>query len=285
MGGMKASGLGRRHGAEGITKYTESQTVSVQRVLPIAPPPDGLPEAVGQVDDAGAAASCAAPPASARRKHGALRALVPVCASWVSRRLLALLAVPAPALAYEWLAGDGHVHTCYSHDAYCPRRRPAAGRRDVLLLARAPSQQRFTEAAAKGLDYLVISDHDDRRAWDDPAFGSQGVLGVKAYEWSLSGGHAQMLGATRDYGDGDPNAHGRRAERRRRALPGQPPLLPRRRRRSATCEDVSSPTRRCTGGTASRRAPTRSRCGTRPRSSRRASCSGSAGCSAACASR
>jgi succinate-semialdehyde dehydrogenase / glutarate-semialdehyde dehydrogenase len=39
MGGMKDSGLGRRHGADGILKYTESQTVSVQRVLPIAPPP------------------------------------------------------------------------------------------------------------------------------------------------------------------------------------------------------------------------------------------------------
>ena len=39
MGGMKDSGLGRRHGAGGITKYTESQTVSVQRGLPIAPPP------------------------------------------------------------------------------------------------------------------------------------------------------------------------------------------------------------------------------------------------------
>jgi succinate-semialdehyde dehydrogenase / glutarate-semialdehyde dehydrogenase len=37
MGGMKASGLGRRHGAEGIRKYTESQTVSVERLLPIAP--------------------------------------------------------------------------------------------------------------------------------------------------------------------------------------------------------------------------------------------------------
>jgi|tagenome__1003787_1003787.scaffolds.fasta_scaffold20975294_2 succinate-semialdehyde dehydrogenase/glutarate-semialdehyde dehydrogenase len=37
MGGMKASGLGRRHGATGIRKYTESQTVAVQRVLPIAP--------------------------------------------------------------------------------------------------------------------------------------------------------------------------------------------------------------------------------------------------------
>ena len=39
MGGMKASGLGRRHGAVGITKYTEEQTIAVQRVLPVAPPP------------------------------------------------------------------------------------------------------------------------------------------------------------------------------------------------------------------------------------------------------
>ena len=38
MGGMKASGLGRRHGADGIRKYTESQTVAIQRLLPIAPP-------------------------------------------------------------------------------------------------------------------------------------------------------------------------------------------------------------------------------------------------------
>jgi succinate-semialdehyde dehydrogenase/glutarate-semialdehyde dehydrogenase len=34
---MKDSGLGRRHGAEGIRKYTEAQTVTVQRLLPIAP--------------------------------------------------------------------------------------------------------------------------------------------------------------------------------------------------------------------------------------------------------
>lgn len=39
MGGMKDSGLGRRHGATGILKYTEPQTISVQRVLPLAPPP------------------------------------------------------------------------------------------------------------------------------------------------------------------------------------------------------------------------------------------------------
>ena len=37
MGGMKDSGLGRRHGAEGILKFTEVQTVAEQRVLPMAP--------------------------------------------------------------------------------------------------------------------------------------------------------------------------------------------------------------------------------------------------------
>ncbi|WP_189873596.1 succinic semialdehyde dehydrogenase [Streptomyces bluensis] len=37
MGGMKDSGLGRRHGAEGILKYTEAQTIAQQRVLPMAP--------------------------------------------------------------------------------------------------------------------------------------------------------------------------------------------------------------------------------------------------------
>lgn len=38
IGGMGQSGMGRRHGAEGILKYTEAQTVAVQRVHPLAPP-------------------------------------------------------------------------------------------------------------------------------------------------------------------------------------------------------------------------------------------------------
>jgi succinate-semialdehyde dehydrogenase/glutarate-semialdehyde dehydrogenase len=37
MGGMKDSGLGRRHGSEGILKYTEAQTVATQRLLPMGP--------------------------------------------------------------------------------------------------------------------------------------------------------------------------------------------------------------------------------------------------------
>ncbi|MBK9710942.1 MAG: succinate-semialdehyde dehydrogenase (NADP(+)) [Kouleothrix sp.] len=38
MGGVKDSGLGRRHGAEGMQKYTEPQTVAVQRLHPIDAP-------------------------------------------------------------------------------------------------------------------------------------------------------------------------------------------------------------------------------------------------------
>lgn len=38
MGGMKSSGLGRRHGAVGILKFTESQTVAVQKIGPAFAP-------------------------------------------------------------------------------------------------------------------------------------------------------------------------------------------------------------------------------------------------------
>jgi len=41
MGGWKASGVGRRHGREGIVKYTEAQTVAVQRLMRIHPPDGG----------------------------------------------------------------------------------------------------------------------------------------------------------------------------------------------------------------------------------------------------
>jgi len=37
MGGMKDSGIGRRHGREGILKYTEAQTIAVQRGIPVGP--------------------------------------------------------------------------------------------------------------------------------------------------------------------------------------------------------------------------------------------------------
>jgi succinate-semialdehyde dehydrogenase / glutarate-semialdehyde dehydrogenase len=44
LGGFKASGMGRRHGAEGIRRFTEAQTVAIQHGAPLAPPP-GMSEA------------------------------------------------------------------------------------------------------------------------------------------------------------------------------------------------------------------------------------------------
>lgn len=38
LGGMKASVLGRRHGEHGILKYTESQTIAIERLLPVGSP-------------------------------------------------------------------------------------------------------------------------------------------------------------------------------------------------------------------------------------------------------
>jgi succinate-semialdehyde dehydrogenase/glutarate-semialdehyde dehydrogenase len=37
MGGMRESGMGRRQGAEGIHRYTESQAVAVQKLIRMSP--------------------------------------------------------------------------------------------------------------------------------------------------------------------------------------------------------------------------------------------------------
>ena len=121
--------------------------------------------------------------------------------------LVAFLWAAPGASAAEWLAGDGHVHTCYSHDAWCgPTDDDPLDDGTAFYSFGGTVTERFAEAAAKGLDFLVISDHDRIDAWTDPGWGTQGVAGIHAYEASLSGGHAQMLGATRPYdeGAGDP---------------------------------------------------------------------------------
>jgi succinate-semialdehyde dehydrogenase/glutarate-semialdehyde dehydrogenase len=45
MEGMKASGLGRRYGEQGILKYTESQTIAVERVTRSEHPTESTPPA------------------------------------------------------------------------------------------------------------------------------------------------------------------------------------------------------------------------------------------------
>lgn len=100
----------------------------------------------------------------------------------------------------DWLAGDLHVHTCYSHDVWCGPSDDNTGP-DEAYTAGLPVEGRFAEAAVRGLDYLAITDHNDLRAADEPGFGAHGVVGVRGYENSLDG-HAQMLGAERIYPGG-----------------------------------------------------------------------------------
>src|SRR5262249_20106447 len=86
----------------------------------------------------------------------------------------------------QWYPGDDHVHTCFSPDAYCPPNDDNTGP-DTFYSSFGTVGERFAEGAAKGLDWLIISDHNDIRAQSDPDFGSMGVVGIPAYEASLAG--------------------------------------------------------------------------------------------------
>jgi hypothetical protein len=103
----------------------------------------------------------------------------------------------APLNGARWLAGDLHVHTCFSHDAYCGPDDDNTGIDEAYTFG-LPVEARFAEASVRGLDFLAITDHNDVRSSSDPGFGTHGVVGIPAYENSLHG-HAQMLGARHLY--------------------------------------------------------------------------------------
>jgi hypothetical protein len=115
------------------------------------------------------------------------------------------LLAPAAASADSWFPGDLHVHTCYSHDAYCGPGDDNTGP-DTFYSSGGTVMERFLESSGKKLAFLAITDHDDVRAQSDPDYGTHGVVPIPAYEASLSGGHAQMLGATRAYDKGTGDA-------------------------------------------------------------------------------
>lgn len=115
--------------------------------------------------------------------------------------LLVCAAAPAQAADGEWLAGDLHVHTTYSHDSYGGPSDDNTGPDEFYTLGWSVSDE-FLQASTRGLDYLAITDHNDIRSQQDPGFGANGVIPVPGYENSLQG-HAQMLGATKLYDNGD----------------------------------------------------------------------------------
>ena len=119
----------------------------------------------------------------------------------VGLAVLALAAPAAHAAEGEWLAGDLHVHTTYSHDSYGGPSDDNTGPEEFYTLGWSVGEQ-FTHAVTRGLDYLAITDHNDIRSQQDPGFGAGGVIPLPGYENSLRG-HAQMLGAATLYDNGD----------------------------------------------------------------------------------
>ena len=117
-----------------------------------------------------------------------------------------VLALAAPAFAAdgEWLAGDLHVHTTYSHDSYGGPSDDNTGPEEAYTAGWSVGEQ-FQNGLTRGLHYLAITDHDDIRSQSDPGFGAGGLVPVPGYENSLDG-HAQMLGATKLYDKGDKKA-------------------------------------------------------------------------------
>lgn len=80
-----------------------------------------------------------------------------------------------------WLAGDMHLHSSHSSDA-----------------ADNPMQQIVAEAEARGLDFFVVTDHDNHvngniSTWSDPDYRSEQMLMLYGVEWTTAHGHANLF--------------------------------------------------------------------------------------------
>ena len=137
----------------------------------------------------------------------------------VSVGIAALVAaiLPRPALSQaidaprdlpscKWLAGDLHVHTWYSHDAWAGPKQLGfpddhnTGEDEFYTWSWQVADERDL-AESRGLDYIAITDHNDIGAQSDPAWGTGDLVWLPDYENSL-GGHAQMHGAKKIYDNG-----------------------------------------------------------------------------------
>ena len=102
----------------------------------------------------------------------------------------------------EWVAGDLHVHTWYSHDAWHGpgKEDPNTDESEFYTWGLEVHEERDM-ALERGLDYVSITDHNTIDAQTDPAWGSGDLVWLPNYENSFAG-HAQMHGAQKMYDNG-----------------------------------------------------------------------------------
>ena len=88
--------------------------------------------------------------------------------------------------AGEWIAGDFHCHSTYSHDVWAGPGDDNTGNEDFYTSGHTPAEQ-IALAETRGLDFLAITDHNRVESLRDPGYRSDRLTLLPGYEHSHPG--------------------------------------------------------------------------------------------------